>query len=302
MWDAHTMSETLVAARIGNSILSPLPGLWEPQPGGSASPESVPFWSTFDGSSPLIHLQLFLKTVDPDKEHGLDITLLLSGFLRLKNVHQTEFIPTVIFFKEDMCTVRVDFRENSNHSILPVGRSEGTWSCVLWEKSWGVCYMAETQGVFEIAAREQQQISWHPCPASSTHSLPGLCALKEELKKVKMSVIQSCPTLCDPMDCSLPAPLSMGFPRQEYWSGLPFLLQGIFPTRGSNLRLLHCRQILYHWATWEAPHSVEQRTKCAVIPLGPFREGSIFWLSLVNQNTMFAVLSSVCSSQNRQLK
>ena len=201
------------------------------------------------------------------------------------------------FFKEDMCTVRVDFRENSNHSILPVGRSEGTWSCVLWEKSWGVCYVAETQGVFEIAAREQQQISWHPCPASSTHSLPGLCALEEGLKKVKMSVIQSCLTLCDPMDCSLPAPLSMGFPRQEYWSGLPFLLRGIFPTR-----LLHCRQILYHWATWEAPHSVEQRAKCAMIPLGPFAEGSIFWLSLVNQNTVFAVLSSVCSSQNRKLK
>ena len=31
-----------------------------------------------------------------------------------------------------------------------------------------------------------------------------------------------------------------------------FLLQGIFPTQGSNLGLLHCRQILYHWATWEA--------------------------------------------------
>ena len=27
------------------------------------------------------------------------------------------------------------------------------------------------------------------------------------------------------------APLSMGFPRQEYWSGLPFLLQGIYPPR-----------------------------------------------------------------------
>ena len=24
------------------------------------------------------------------------------------------------------------------------------------------------------------------------------------------------------MDCSHQAPLSMGFPRQEYWSGLPF--------------------------------------------------------------------------------
>ena len=34
------------------------------------------------------------------------------------------------------------------------------------------------------------------------------------------------------------------------------LLQGIFPTQGSNprlLRLLHCGQILYHWATGEAP-------------------------------------------------
>ena len=28
------------------------------------------------------------------------------------------------------------------------------------------------------------------------------------------------------------APLSMGFPRQEYWSGLPFLLWGIFLTQG----------------------------------------------------------------------
>ena len=38
------------------------------------------------------------------------------------------------------------------------------------------------------------------------------------------------------------APLSMGFSRQEYWSGLPFLLQGIFLTQGLHpvsLRLLH---------------------------------------------------------------
>jgi len=26
----------------------------------------------------------------------------------------------------------------------------------------------------------------------------------------------------------------MGFSRQGYWSGLPFLIQGIFPTPGSN--------------------------------------------------------------------
>ena len=31
----------------------------------------------------------------------------------------------------------------------------------------------------------------------------------------------------------------MGFPGQEYWSGLHFLHQGIIPTQGSDLHLLH---------------------------------------------------------------
>ena len=33
--------------------------------------------------------------------------------------------------------------------------------------------------------------------------------------------LQSCPALCDPMDTAHQTPLSMGFSRQEYWSGLP---------------------------------------------------------------------------------
>ena len=33
---------------------------------------------------------------------------------------------------------------------------------------------------------------------------------------------QSCPTLCDPIDGSPQAPPSLGFSRQEHWSGLPF--------------------------------------------------------------------------------
>ena len=39
------------------------------------------------------------------------------------------------------------------------------------------------------------------------------------------------------------APLPMGFPRQESWSGVHFLLWGIFPTQGLNLHLLH----LLYW-------------------------------------------------------
>ena len=40
-------------------------------------------------------------------------------------------------------------------------------------------------------------------------------------------VAQSCPILCDPMDCSPQAPPSMEFSRQEYWSGLPFPSPGL---------------------------------------------------------------------------
>ena len=42
------------------------------------------------------------------------------------------------------------------------------------------------------------------------------------------------------------APLSMGFSGQEFWSGCCALFQGIFPTQGLDLSLLHCRWILYH--------------------------------------------------------
>ena len=60
---------------------------------------------------------------------------------------------------------------------------------------------------------------------------------------------QLCLTLAVPCNAAHQAPLSMGFPRQEYWGGLPFLLQGIFLTQGSNLRLLH----LLHWQVGSLP-------------------------------------------------
>ena len=42
--------------------------------------------------------------------------------------------------------------------------------------------------------------------------------------------LQSCPTLCNPMDRS--APLSMGFSRQESWSWLTFPSPGDLPNQG----------------------------------------------------------------------
>ena len=65
------------------------------------------------------------------------------------------------------------------------------------------------------------------------------------VQQVCVLVAQSRPTLCNPRDCTPQAPMSMGFSRQEYWSGLHFLLQGIFLTRGLKPGVPHCRQILY---------------------------------------------------------
>ena len=45
-------------------------------------------------------------------------------------------------------------------------------------------------------------------------------------------VAQSCPTLCDPWTVAHQAPPSMGFSRQKYWSGLPFLSPGDLPDPG----------------------------------------------------------------------
>ena len=60
-------------------------------------------------------------------------------------------------------------------------------------------------------------------------------------------VSQSCPTLWDPMNHS-PArlPWPRNSPGENTGVSCHSLLQGIFPTRGSNLGLLHSRWILYH--------------------------------------------------------
>ena len=53
-------------------------------------------------------------------------------------------------------------------------------------------------------------------------------------------VTQLRPTLCDPMV------RPWNSPGKNTGAGCHSLLQGIFPTQGLNLGLLHCKQILYH--------------------------------------------------------
>ena len=67
---------------------------------------------------------------------------------------------------------------------------------------------------------------------------------------------QSCLTLCNPTDCSLPGSSVYGILQAKNTGvGCHFLLQGIFPTQGSNrhlLRLLPWQADSLPCATWEA--------------------------------------------------
>ena len=83
----------------------------------------------------------------------------------------------------------------------------------------------------------QEEISLGPLVFTTEHNsfwdTPGLAlapSAKEDRILPKKSFTNynllfrhsACPTLFDPMDCVHQATLSMGFPRQEYWRGLPF--------------------------------------------------------------------------------
>ena len=61
-----------------------------------------------------------------------------------------------------------------------------------------------------------------------SHTAECLCESESE-------VTQLSPTLCDPVDCSPPGS-SVGFSRQEYWSGLPFSSPGDLPDPGIEPR------------------------------------------------------------------
>ena len=68
-------------------------------------------------------------------------------------------------------------------------------------------------------------------------------------------VAQSCPTLCNPMDCSLPGSSVHGIFQAIVleWIAISFS-RGIFPAQGWNPGLPHYRQTLYHLSHQGSPN------------------------------------------------
>ena len=59
---------------------------------------------------------------------------------------------------------------------------------------------------------------------------------RKKKRKKESEVTQSCLTLCNPVDCSLPGFSIHRILRQEYWSGLPFPSPGDLPDPGIETR------------------------------------------------------------------
>ena len=88
-----------------------------------------------------------------------------------------------------------------------------------------------------IPEREPEKWLPHPRKAAGvqiTHSRKGEVVIKNNntgffrepvigtAAAAAAKALQSCPTLCDPIEGSPPGFPSLGFSRQEHWSGLPF--------------------------------------------------------------------------------
>ena len=116
-----------------------------------------------------------------------------------------------------------------------------------WSDSTGVTDEGQ-QGAF----REKGWEDWDRGPAfatgakweRNTHTHIYTDTLIREVECVHG---QSCLALCKPMDHIPPGSSVHGiFQAKNTGARCHFLLQGIFPTQGANLHLLHCRQILCH--------------------------------------------------------
>ena len=83
--------------------------------------------------------------------------------------------------------------------------------------------------------------------ACNGHTLPVECVCV-------CLVTQSCPTLCNPIDCSRPGSSFHGdSPGKNTGMGCHVLLQGIFLTQEANQGLLHCRKILNQLSYHRSP-------------------------------------------------
>ena len=127
-----------------------------------------------------------------------------------------------------------------------------SWEYEMLNKSWNVTCSVRCWGVAVMGGRAG---SWWgfwasrvtSCPAHlGPRGFPGLAPSPSKLRLCVLSGSAVSNSFASPWTIAHQTPLSMGFSRQEYWSGFH---SWIFPTQGLNLHLLR----LLHWQADSLP-------------------------------------------------
>ena len=113
-----------------------------------------------------------------------------------------------------------------------------------WPRDWTwVSHIAGRR--FTIWATMEADHCVKPTPHGIINFRNTINKIKDNSSSVICLVVSDSTT---PWTVAHQAPTSIGFSRQEYWSGQPFNSSGIFPTQGLNQGLPHRRHILHNWA------------------------------------------------------
>ena len=109
------------------------------------------------------------------------------------------------------------------------------WYTVLKKLSCCCCCMASVVSDSVRPHRWQPTRLRHPWDSPGKNTGVGCHFLLQCMKeKSESEAAQSCPTLATPWTAAYQAPPSMGFSRQEYWSGVPLPSPRNYPRRMEN--------------------------------------------------------------------
>ena len=135
----------------------------------------------------------------------------------------------------------------------PLEKRMATHSSIL---AWRIPWTEEPGGVLQSMGSQRVGHDWATNTFTYTHTYKHIFFFRffSLAAAAAAKSLQSCPTLCDPRDGSLPGSAIHGIfqARVLEWVAISFS-RGIFLTQGSNPGFLHCRQILYHLSHQRSP-------------------------------------------------
>ena len=135
------------------------------------------------------------------------------------------------------------------------------WVCICDRKmtlaaAWRVIVSREQIGAGEASSRLSQKFN-DKCENWDQQKVK-IRPLGRESGEGACSVAQSCPTLCNSLDCSPPGSSVLGISQARIleWVAISFSRGSSWPRDWTQISYID-RRILYHWATWEAQENKE---------------------------------------------